>query len=409
MKVFGVVMRETYPPVTAVVRVTDICNLSCIYCSAEVNKPMGIMSTETVKNLIKSLYQYNSTNNNSISRIIWHGGEPLIVGKSFYEFAVECEKEYPNHKFSNSIMTNGTLLNDEFLDFFAENNFRVGFSLDGIPETHNHNRPYKDGNLSFDTIRKNMEKARNRGVGGSGFLCVVNRNTVNHLLEIYKMMKREKLSGKFNPQLNIGRATKHKDSGISPEQYAIAMVELFDTWFFDDSKPTVEIEPFIQYIRGSKSYKSLVKKTVSNMSIKELYFGNSNNVNLSFIENKVCSMKNNCFFTFIGVDPSGNVSTCNRFLGNSEFIYGNMNVNSLEELLRKPRTKFANEMKTRAINGVEDCVGCEFSDDCRGGCANSAYISNGTVLSKDGFCISTKLILKHINDVLLTNTFFAEG
>lgn len=85
----------------------------------------------------------------------WHGGEPTIAGIPFYQKALELQKKYGhNRKILNTLQTNGTLINDEWCRFFAENNFRIGISIDGPEHIHN---VYRKDSFGKGTFSKVME------------------------------------------------------------------------------------------------------------------------------------------------------------------------------------------------------------------------------------------------------------
>jgi len=51
----------------------------------------------------------------------WHGGETLMRPISFYKKALELQRKYAGgRQIDNCIQTNGTLLNDEWCQFFKE-------------------------------------------------------------------------------------------------------------------------------------------------------------------------------------------------------------------------------------------------------------------------------------------------
>jgi len=134
-------------------------------------KHNNTMDETTLNNLILKLAQWKKSGE---SHIIWHGGEPLLAGIDFFKKIVELQALIKNHIFENSIQTNGTLLNYEYLDFFERHNFKLGFSLDGCKTSHDLNRPYKDGLSSFEDTLKWMQEARARKIGGKGAICVLN-------------------------------------------------------------------------------------------------------------------------------------------------------------------------------------------------------------------------------------------
>ena len=59
--------------------------------------------------------------------VAWQRGEPTLMGIDFYRRAIELQEKYrkPGMKFENTIQTNGTLLDDEWCQFFKENNFLI--------------------------------------------------------------------------------------------------------------------------------------------------------------------------------------------------------------------------------------------------------------------------------------------
>lgn len=66
----------------------------------------------------------------------WHGGETLMRPLSFYKKAMELQKKYRRRTIDNCIQITSTLLTDEWCEFFRENNFLVGISIDGPQEFH---------------------------------------------------------------------------------------------------------------------------------------------------------------------------------------------------------------------------------------------------------------------------------
>ena len=104
----------------------------------------------------------------------WHGGEPLLCGLDFFRKAVELQKRYGRgHRIINTIQTNGTLLDAQWCDFFRENGFLVGISLDGPRECHDRYRRMAGGGASFDAVMRGIEALRTAGVEFK-FLCAVN-------------------------------------------------------------------------------------------------------------------------------------------------------------------------------------------------------------------------------------------
>ena len=70
-------------------------------------------------------------------KFVWQGGEPTLLGIDFFKRVIELQKPFAHQKtITNSLQTNGTLLNDEWCNFLKRHNFMVGLSLDGPKEIH---------------------------------------------------------------------------------------------------------------------------------------------------------------------------------------------------------------------------------------------------------------------------------
>src|SRR6187399_1535995 len=117
-----------------------ICNLDCKYCfflSKEMLYPGSRfrMADGLLEQYVKQVIEGQRVQEIVIA---WQGGEPSLMGLDFFRRSIEYEKTYlPQGKtILNTIQTNGTLLDDEWCEFFKANNFLVGLSLDGTREMH---------------------------------------------------------------------------------------------------------------------------------------------------------------------------------------------------------------------------------------------------------------------------------
>ncbi|MGD2049892.1 MAG: radical SAM protein, partial [Chloroflexota bacterium] len=117
-----------------------ICNLDCAYCfflDKELLYPGSKfrMNDEVLELYIKQLIESHRVDNVTIA---WQGGEPTLMGLDFYRRAMTLAEKYrrPNMTFLHTMQTNGTLLNDEWCQFFKEHNFLIGISIDGPRELH---------------------------------------------------------------------------------------------------------------------------------------------------------------------------------------------------------------------------------------------------------------------------------
>jgi len=126
-----------------------ICNLGCRYCfylekkNLYKNTSSFHMSPEVLERFIR---QYVASQDVPEVLFAWQGGEPTLLGIDFFHTVVSLQKKYADgKKISNSIQTNGTLLNDEWCEFLSRDDFLVGLSIDGPRELHDHYRKDKNG------------------------------------------------------------------------------------------------------------------------------------------------------------------------------------------------------------------------------------------------------------------------
>lgn len=356
---------------TIILKVTHICNLGCKYCCVGDTLEKDIVSDKTLDSLFGKL-----ASDDNESTIIFHGGEPLCVGIDFYKRVVELQSKYPSHTFHNSLQTNGSLLNDEWLDFFKANNFNLGFSIDGCKVSHDLNRPYKNGRSSFNDTLSWFNRAREIGMN-VGAICVINVNTAKHIDEIYDFAKTHQISFKFNPQYPAGRAAINVDLGLSSKELKEAYIRLFDLWYNDKPEERVDIRMFEFFVAGLSS----VSKN------ERITYGYD------------CSFANRCQYSFIGIAPNGDMFPCGKFVGDDSFKYGNINEDRpLKEILSND---IVNAFIKRHTNGVKACEGCKFKPLCSSGCPHTPLLYGGTLEDKNPFCESLKALLSHIENRLI--------
>lgn len=149
------------PPLKAIsLAIAQTCNLGCTYCYAQQGSFGGkskMMSREAALGAIDLLL--SEAEPRERIQIAYMGGEPLanrqlLRESTEYALSLAAPKDI---KVGFSITTNGTLLTPDDGEFFEEHGFAVTISLDGIGETHNRLRPFRDGRASYDRIIANVE------------------------------------------------------------------------------------------------------------------------------------------------------------------------------------------------------------------------------------------------------------
>ena len=169
-----------------------ICNLDCKYCFY-LEKEQLYPGNERWKmpedKLETFIRDYIAGQPGDEVNFAFQGGEPTLLGVDYFRKVVALQKKYANGKRINTaFQTNGTLLDDEWGEFLAENKFLVGLSIDGPEELHDHYRVDKQGRGSYKSVMRGLNVLRKHEVEFNTLTCV-NAETVKHPLKVYKFLK----------------------------------------------------------------------------------------------------------------------------------------------------------------------------------------------------------------------------
>lgn len=320
------------------------------------------MSVSLAKHLVDELLTFNSPS--KPTRLIWHGGEPMLAGINFYdEICQYIVDHYPQHNVEHYIQTNGLLLNEEWVDFFLARDFKVGVSMDGDQPIHDACRKDINGRGSFEKVFHNVKNARQRGLI-VGFLSVITQYSLGHEEEIFRFFYENRFDFAFHPITSL-TPEMDKNLAITPQEFADVTIKLFNLGFTQPYPKVTNVSPTMHYamavIMGCPS--------------------------------GFCVMAKSCAEEYISVEPDGQVQVCDRFSGNSELSFGNISTSPLSEILKSP---IRQDMLERWERVKEKCGNCEWANICFAGCLHEAYTHSGTIFSKDPNCQAYKQIFSHI-------------
>ncbi len=171
-----------------------ICNLDCAYCYYLAKELLYPGSRFRMARDLLEEYtrQYIEAQRVPEVTFAWHGGEPTLMGLDFFRLALEFQYKYarPDMRISNTLQTNGTTLNDEWCQFFHENDFLIGLSLDGPRELHDAYRVDKGGKPTFDRVMAGLALLKKHHVEFN-ILTTLHAANVHHPLEIYTFLRDE--------------------------------------------------------------------------------------------------------------------------------------------------------------------------------------------------------------------------
>ena len=348
------------------------CNLACRYCFAEEGEYHGrraIMSYEVGKKALDFLVA-NSGNRTNLE-VDFFGGEPLLnweVVKQLVAYGRSLEEEH-HKKFRFTITTNGVLLNDEILEFVNKEMGNMVLSIDGRKEVHDRMRPHRGGQGSYDEIVPKFKKAAE----SRGQMNYYVRGTYTH----------------YNTD------------------FAKDVLHLADLGFKQISvEPVVAPETEDYAIREEDLPQLLAQyDELAEEMIKRRKEGNGFNFFHFMIdlEGGPCVAKrlSGCGSgtEYLAVTPWGDLYPCHQFVGNEDFLMGNVDEGVL-------RTDIRDEFKQCNVYAKEKCKDCFAKFYCSGGCAANSYNFTGNV--NGSYDIGCELQRKRIECAIMIKAALSE-
>ncbi len=215
------------------------CNLACTYCYyLEKSRlfPGGTLMDDATLERVTAAYLQGHPGAEVIFG--WQGGEPLLLGRDFFQRAVELQARYarPGQQVVNALQTNGTLLDDEWAAFFAAQQFLIGISLDGPPELHDRYRRDRAGAGSHARVLQGLACLQRHGVEHNA-LVTVNRANMDAPLPVYRYLRDLGLQHlQFIPivERQTRESRKVTEWTVRPESYGAFLCTIFDHWALND-------------------------------------------------------------------------------------------------------------------------------------------------------------------------------
>ena len=322
--------------------IAHACNLSCRYCFAgdgEYYGPCGLMSYETGKQALDYLVEHSGSRRNL--EVDFFGGEPLLnwdVVKRLVEYGRSIEKE-KNKNFRFTLTTNGTLLNEEILEFANREMSNLVLSIDGRKEVHDRMRPYRDGRGSYDEIIPKYIHAAE------------SRNQMNYYVR--------------------GTYT-HLNTDFSQD-----VLHLADLGFEQISVEPVVASPEEEYALREEDIPELIKQydILADEMLKRRKEGRGFNFfhfNID-LECGPCVYKRlsgcGAGCEYISVTPWGDIYPCHQFVGQPEYRLGSLSEGIVNTGLRK-------KFHDCNVYSKPECRDCFAKYYCSGGCmANSQHFT----------------------------------
>ena len=334
------------------------CNLACKYCyyleknNLYQNSHRHLMSDEMLEQFTR---EYIEAQTMPQVLFTWHGGEPLMRSIDFYKKALALQKKYSHGKqIDNVIQTNGTLLTDEWCEFFAKNHWLVGISIDGPQEYHDHYRMTPAGKPSWEKVMQGISLLKKHRVEWNA-MAVVNAYNAEHPLEFYHFFRdngcqylqftpiverlTEHEDGRTLASLADDREIPLADASVTPEQWGNFLCTIFDDWVRHDV---------------GKMFVEIFDCTLAN------WMG---------VLPGICAYSKECGHAGV-MEHNGDVYSCDHFVF-PEYKLGNIREQSLIDMLYGEKQQAFSRLKHTSL--PRQCKECDMEFACHGECPKNRF------------------------------------
>ena len=337
------------------------CNLACKYCYyLEKNKLYPTAQRHLMSDEMLELFTREYIEAQTMNQVLftWHGGEPLLRSIDFYRKALSLQQKYAGgRRIDNVIQTNGTLLTDEWCEFFAQNHWLVGISIDGPQPDHDHYRLTAAGKPSWKKVMQGIKLLKKHGVEWNA-MAVVNAYNANHPLEFYRFFKENGCQFlQFTPI--VERQTRHEDgrtlasladkdeiplseASVAPEQWGYFLCAIFDEWVRKDV---------------GKIFVEIFDCTLAN------WMG---------ISPGICAYSKECGHAGV-MEHNGDVYSCDHFVF-PEYKLGNIRDHSLIDMLYGEQQQEFSRLKHSSL--PRQCKECDMEFACHGECPKNRFMKD---------------------------------
>ena len=340
------------------------CNIDCRYCfykdrALDFGRGKQRMSDEVLTKLVKDYMTLDFP----VVGFAWQGGEPTLMGVNFFQKAVQLQKSCGSsgQEVSNTLQTNGVLLDENWCRFLHENKFLLGISIDGPKEFHDEYRLDHSASGTFDRVMKGIQNCKKYQVEFSALVLLNNKN-VEHPQTLFNFLIENELTYlQFIPCVETDPATsKIADFSITQKQYGDFLCRLFDLWF-EYGPEKLNIREFDSLI----TYYVMGKHTI-------------------------CAYSKQCA-GFVVIEHNGDAFCCEFFV-EPKWRLGNILQTPLEKLAASSiKRTFARDKQ----NLCNKCLLCSHLDICRGGCMKDRVRLSTDTSGQNYFCESYKQFFDH--------------
>jgi uncharacterized protein len=351
------------------------CNLVCEYCyflkKEKLYKDSNFrMSEEVLETFIR---QYLESQPDGEVFFTWQGGEPTLMGISFYEKVVTLQRQYARtgQTVKNALQTNGHLFDNNWGRFLKENDFLVGLSMDGPAEIHDVHRKNKAGQGTHTRALSGLELLKKHGVDTNILACVSDAN-VHQPLEVYQYF-RDTLGMQHLQFIPIverdnytgsQRGEKLTARSVSGKEYGEFLTAIFDEWVRHDVG-SVFVQLFETCVGVWLGYQATI-----------------------------------CIFTetcggCLALEHTGDLYACDHYV-QPDALLDNVKNYTIGEMAGSEKQREFGENKQALL--PNKCLRCDVRFICNGGCPKNRILPpKGETLPINHLCEGYQAFFRHID------------
>ncbi|MBQ7924750.1 MAG: thioether cross-link-forming SCIFF peptide maturase, partial [Lachnospiraceae bacterium] len=279
-------------------------------------------------------------------------------------------EEPHNKKFRFTLTTNGILLEVDILEFANKEMSNVVLSIDGRKEVNDKMRPFRGGQGSYDVIVPKFQKVAE------------SRNQMNYYVR-----------GTFTHEnLDFSKDVLHlADLGFQQISVEPVVAQPSDYYAIREEDLPVLMEEY------DRLAQEMIKRRKEGRPFNFFHF-------MIDLEGGPCVAKrlSGCGSgtEYLAVTPWGDLYPCHQFVGNEDFLLGNVDEGVVRDDIRS-------EFKCCNVYAKEKCKKCFAKFYCSGGCAANSYNFHGNI--NDAYDVGCELQRKRVECAIMLKAAMAEA
>jgi len=373
------------------------CNLDCDYCFFLSKEMLYPGSRFRMAEDLQELYlRQLLAAHRGVPEVIvaWQGGEPTLMGLDFYRRSVELVEQLkqPGQQVLLTMQTNGTLLNDEWGAFLAENHVLVGISIDGPRDIHDSYRVDKGGKPTFDRVMRGLEALRRNKVDYN-VLTTIHAANEKRGREVYRFLRDEcgaqfmqfiPIVERATPETlaaaNEGWGARGKlrplytldgslvtDRTVSPAGYGRFLIDVFEDWVRNDI---------------ASVYVQMFDTALAN------WVGEPGGM---CVHAETCGEQ-------LALEHNGDLYSCDHFV-EPRYRLGNIRELPMLDMVRSPQQLKFGQDKRDGL--TQYCRDCDVRFACNGGCPKDRFADSPTgEFGHQYLCPSYESFFHHVRPVM---------